>query len=152
MTSADPTPIIAALDIQPTYSAREAAVLLGRSYSWLDQRLRKTSSSCLTAPPCSRYGQQGGYRRFTLAMLEDIALSSYRHHWFSMNKLKSACQRSLGCSAANWTSPKTVEACTMRSSHARNAQEVRPGVQGGCGPHRPGDVMNRWPGSSDGFR
>jgi hypothetical protein len=39
--SADPTPIIAALDIQPTYSAREAAVLLGRSYSWLDQRLRQ---------------------------------------------------------------------------------------------------------------
>ena len=31
----------------------------------------------------------GSYRRFTLAMLEDIALSSYRHHWFSMNKLKS---------------------------------------------------------------
>src|SRR6478752_1258993 len=29
-----------------------------------------------------------------------------------------------------WTSPKTVEACTMRSSHARNAQEVRSGVQG----------------------
>src|SRR5829696_5614705 len=24
-------------------------------------------------------------------------------------------------------------------SHARNAQEVRCGVQGGCGPHRPGD-------------
>jgi hypothetical protein len=36
-----PTPSIAALDIQPTYSAREAAVLLGRSYSWLDQRLRE---------------------------------------------------------------------------------------------------------------
>ena len=41
MMSADPTPIIAVLDIQPTYSAREAAVLLGRSYSWLDQRLRQ---------------------------------------------------------------------------------------------------------------
>ena len=41
--------------------------------------------------------------------------------------------------AAHWTSPKTVEACTMRSGHARNAQEVRSGVQGGCGPHRPGD-------------
>ena len=39
--SADPTPLIAALGIQPTYSARQAAVLLGRSYSWLDQRLRK---------------------------------------------------------------------------------------------------------------
>jgi hypothetical protein len=31
----------------------------------------------------------GGYRRFTLAMLEDIALSSYRSHWFSMGHLKS---------------------------------------------------------------
>jgi hypothetical protein len=30
----------------------------------------------------------GGYRRFTLAMLEDIALSSYRHGWFSIEKLK----------------------------------------------------------------
>jgi hypothetical protein len=29
-----------------------------------------------------------GYRRFTLAMLEDIALSSYRNHWFSMGRLK----------------------------------------------------------------
>ena len=30
----------------------------------------------------------GGYRRFTLAMLEYMALSSYRHGWFSMDKLK----------------------------------------------------------------
>src|ERR1700737_4296606 len=41
MMSAEPTPIIAALDIKPTYSVREAAALLGRSYSWLDQRVRK---------------------------------------------------------------------------------------------------------------
>src|ERR1700758_1785326 len=27
--------------LEPTYSAREAAALLGRSYSWLDQRLRQ---------------------------------------------------------------------------------------------------------------
>ena len=26
---------------------------------------------------------------------------------------------------AEWTSPESVEACTMRSSHAREAQEVR---------------------------
>lgn len=38
--SADLTTVIAALGVEPTYSAREAAVLLGRSYSWLDQRLR----------------------------------------------------------------------------------------------------------------
>jgi hypothetical protein len=31
----------------------------------------------------------GGYRRFTTAMLRDIATSSYRQHWFSMDKLKS---------------------------------------------------------------
>jgi hypothetical protein len=36
-----PTAQIAALGIEPTYSAREAAHLLRRSYSWLDQRLRQ---------------------------------------------------------------------------------------------------------------
>ena len=38
--SPDPTAQIAALGVEPTYSAREAALLLGRSYSWLDQRVR----------------------------------------------------------------------------------------------------------------
>src|ERR1700737_4050916 len=40
MMPADPTTLIAALGIEPIYSAREAATLLGRSYSWLDQGLR----------------------------------------------------------------------------------------------------------------
>jgi hypothetical protein len=40
MMPADPTTLIAALGVEPTYSSREAATLLGRSYSWLDQRLR----------------------------------------------------------------------------------------------------------------
>jgi hypothetical protein len=39
--SPDPTAQIAVLGVEPTHTAREAAVLLGRSYSWLDQRLRK---------------------------------------------------------------------------------------------------------------
>ena len=39
--SADPTTVIAALGLEPAYSAREASALLGRSYSWLDQRLRE---------------------------------------------------------------------------------------------------------------
>jgi hypothetical protein len=86
--SADPTPVVAALDIQPTYSAREAAVLLGRSYSWLDQRLRQDQFIRPDGTTVQPLRTQGGYRRFTLAMLEDIALSCYRHHWFSMNKLK----------------------------------------------------------------
>ena len=87
MTAADPT--IADLDIEPTVSAREAAVLLGRSYSWLDQRLREDQFNRPDGTTVQPMRTQGGYRRFTLAMLEDIALSSYRNHRFSMNKLKS---------------------------------------------------------------
>jgi hypothetical protein len=30
----------------------------------------------------------GGYRRFTLAMLRDIATCCYRHSWFTMDALK----------------------------------------------------------------
>jgi hypothetical protein len=86
--SADPTPIIAALDIQPTYSAREAAVLLGRSYSWLDQRLRKGHFIRTDGTMIQPLRTPGGYRRFTTEMIKDIATSSYRQHWFSMDKLK----------------------------------------------------------------
>ena len=86
--SPDPTAQIAALAIEPTYSAREAAVLLGRSYSWLDQRLRKGQFVLPDGTVVRPLRTAGGYRRFTLAMLEDIALSSYRNHWFSMEKLK----------------------------------------------------------------
>ena len=89
MMSADPTPVIAALGIKPTYSAREAAVLLGRSYSWLDQRVRKDQFIVPDGTVVQPLRTPGGYRRFTLAMLEDIALSSYRNHWFSMDNLKS---------------------------------------------------------------
>jgi hypothetical protein len=73
----------------PTYSAREAAVLLKRSYSWLDQRLRQgdfvqpdgTSVQALRSP--------GGYRYLTFEMLIDIASCCYRHRWFSFGELKS---------------------------------------------------------------
>jgi cytochrome c oxidase subunit 1 len=40
---------------------------------------------------------------------------------------------------AFWTSLQTVEACTMRSSHARETEEVRSGVPGGGGADRLGD-------------
>jgi hypothetical protein len=86
--SPDPTTQIATLGIEPTYSPREAALLLGRSYSWLDQRLR-AGQFMPDGTPVQPRRTAGGYRRFTLAMLEDIALSSYRHGWFPMEKLKS---------------------------------------------------------------
>jgi hypothetical protein len=86
--SPDPTAQIAALGIEPTYSAREGAAILGRSYSWQDQRVRAGQFTFPDGTKVEPRRTAGGYRRFTLAMLEDIALSSYRHHWFSMEKLK----------------------------------------------------------------
>ena len=80
--------IIAALRVERTYSAREAAVLLGRSYSWLDQRLREDQFIRPDGTTVQPLRTQGGYRRFTTEMLKDIATSSYRQHWFSMAKLK----------------------------------------------------------------
>ena len=85
----DPTAQIATLGIEPAYSAREAALLLGRSYSWLDQRLRAGQFMLPDGTKVQPRRTAGGYRRFTLVMLEEIALSSYRNHWFSMGHLKS---------------------------------------------------------------
>jgi hypothetical protein len=81
--------LIAALGVEPTYSAQEAAALLGRSYSWLDQGLQEGRFTHLDGDPVEPRRTAGGYRRFTLTMLQDIALCSYRHGWFSMQKLKS---------------------------------------------------------------
>jgi hypothetical protein len=93
--SADPIPQIASLGLEPTYSAREAAGLLGRSYSWLDQRIRNDEFVLPDGTVVQPLRTPGGYRRFTLAMLEDIALSSYRNHWFSMDNLKSTYRQLL---------------------------------------------------------
>jgi hypothetical protein len=84
---ADPITQIAGLE--PTYSAREAAALLGRSYSWLDQRLRRDEFVRPDGTVVEPLRTPGGYRRLSLEMLKDIALSSYRHGWFSMNTLRS---------------------------------------------------------------
>lgn len=88
MTSPDSITQISALGFEPTYSPRQAAALLGRSYSWLDQRVRKGQFTLPDGTVIRPLRTPGGYRRFTLPMLEDVALSSYRSHWFSMNKLK----------------------------------------------------------------
>jgi hypothetical protein len=86
-----PVPItqIAALGIEPTYFAREAAALLGRSFSWLDQRVRNSDFVLPEGAVVQPLRTPGGYRRFTWEMLKDITLSSYRHGWFSFNEVKS---------------------------------------------------------------
>jgi hypothetical protein len=87
--SSDAIAQIAALGVEPTYSAREAAGLLGRSFSWLDQRVRNGEFVLPDGTVVKPLRTPGGYRRFTLEMLKDIVISSYNHGWFSMNKLRS---------------------------------------------------------------
>jgi hypothetical protein len=86
--SLDPTRVIASLDVEPTYSAREAAAFLGRSYSWFDQRLRAGQFVRRDGSVVQPLRTPGGYRRFTLGMLKDIAVSSTNQGWFSLDELK----------------------------------------------------------------
>jgi len=85
--SADNVTQIAGLE--PTYSAREAAALLGRSYSWLDQRLRRGDFVRLDGTQVQPLRSPGGYRYFTIAMLRDITTFCYRQHLFSFKEVKS---------------------------------------------------------------
>jgi hypothetical protein len=89
MTSAHPIPVIATPGVEPTYSAREAAALLGRSFSWLDQRVRKGEFTRPDGTVVQPLRTDGGYRYFSIEMLKDIAACCYRQRWFSMDKLKS---------------------------------------------------------------
>jgi hypothetical protein len=112
--SAEPITQFNALGVEQTYSAREAAVLLGRSYSWLDQRLREGQFVLPDGTVVQPLRTPGHYRRFTLAMLKNIALSSYRHGWFSMEKLKSVL-RELAMAAYGDTDRPPWSSCSSES-------------------------------------
>ena len=81
------TDITAALE--PTYSAREAAAVLKRSYSWLDQRLRRGEFARPDGTVVPPLRSPGGYRYRTIAMLRDIAACCSRNGWYSIEELKS---------------------------------------------------------------
>jgi hypothetical protein len=87
--SADSVSQLAALGIEPTYSARKAAALLGRSYSWLDQRLRRGEFVRPDGTVVQPLRSPGGHRHFSIEMLKDVATCCYRHHWYSFEELKS---------------------------------------------------------------
>ena len=79
--------------LEPTYSAREAAALLKRSYSWLDQRLRRGEFVRPDGTAVKPSRTSGGYRYFTIQMLQDIAACCYRHRWYSFDELKSVLRQ-----------------------------------------------------------
>ena len=76
--SADSVTQLAALGIEPTYSAQKAAALLGRSFSWLDQRVRNGEFTLPDGTVVQPLRSPGGYRYFSIEMLTDIATCCYR--------------------------------------------------------------------------
>jgi hypothetical protein len=93
MMSPDSITQIAAFRVERTYSAHEAAALLGRSYCWLDQRVRNDEFVLPDGTVVRPLRTPGGYRRFTTEMLRDIAICCRKHHWFSWEKLAVAAHR-----------------------------------------------------------
>jgi hypothetical protein len=75
--------------LEPTYSAREAAAVLKRSYSWLDQRLRREEFVAPDGSVLEPLRADSGYRYFSTQMLQDIAACCYRRRWYSFEELKS---------------------------------------------------------------
>ena len=80
----------AALGLEPTYSVQKAAEMLGRSYSWLDQRLRAGEFVLPDGTTVQPLRTTGGYRRFTLQMLRDIIVASAHYGWFSVEDTRFA--------------------------------------------------------------
>ncbi len=64
--------------------------MLGRSYSWLDQGLRGGRFALPDGTPVRPLRTAGGYRRLTLPMLRDVAVSSAEQGSFSLDQLESA--------------------------------------------------------------
>jgi hypothetical protein len=85
--SADNVTQIAGLE--PTFSAREAAAVLKRSYSWLDQRLRRGEFVAPDGSVLEPLRAVNGYRYFSTEMLREIAGYCYRRRWYSFDELKS---------------------------------------------------------------
>jgi hypothetical protein len=93
----DPT-TTAALGLEPTYSAQESAEMLGRSYSWLDQRLRAGQFVLPGGATVEPLRTPGGYRRFTLRMLRDIIVASASQGWFSVEDTRCALRAVIAAS------------------------------------------------------
>jgi hypothetical protein len=103
--SSDVTTKIAGL--VPTFSAREAAALLNRSYSWLDQRLRQGELVRPDGSATQPLRSLGGYRYFTFEMLKDIVKYCYRQRSYSFQELRAG--------SASWLWPPTSAPVTTRS-------------------------------------
>lgn len=88
-----PNPTTQIAGIEPTYSTREAAAILGRSYSWLDQRLRREEFAVPDGSVLRPFRAANGYRFFSTQALREIAMCCYRRRWYSYDELKSVLRQ-----------------------------------------------------------
>jgi hypothetical protein len=79
--------------LELTYTAREAAALLGRSYSWLDQRSRRGEFERPDGTVVEPSRSPGGYRYFTVEDIQDIVTCCYRHRWYSFEELNAVLRQ-----------------------------------------------------------
>ncbi|MGV0066288.1 hypothetical protein ACRU44_01015 [Mycobacterium colombiense] len=93
----------------PTYSAREAATVLKRSYSWLDQRLRRGEFVAPDGSVLEPLRAANGYRFLGTQMLQEIAMCCYRRRWYSFDELKSVLRQlamDVQCGTAGHADPE----------------------------------------------
>jgi hypothetical protein len=79
--------------LEPTFSAREAAAILGHSYSWLDQRDRNGDFVLPDGSVIQPSRTAGGYRRFDVETAKEICWCCYRKNWFTMSTLRDSLYR-----------------------------------------------------------
>ena len=79
--------------LEPTISAREAAAILGRSYSWLDQRVRNGDFVLPDGTVIQPSRTAGGYRTFDVETVKEMAFCCYRQSWFTMSTLRDSLYR-----------------------------------------------------------
>lgn len=94
--------------MEPTYSARQAAAVLRRSYSWLDQRLRRGEFVASDGGVMEPLRAANKYRYFSTETLREIALCCYRRRWYSIDELKSVLRQlavDLQCGTADHRIP-----------------------------------------------
>ncbi len=97
--------------LEPTFSARDAAVILGRSYSWLDQRVRNGEFALPDGTVMRPLRAPSGYRFFTVEMLKEIATCCYRQGWYSFNELKSVFRKLAVAAYGDTGESKNAQAC-----------------------------------------
>jgi hypothetical protein len=98
--SRNPLTTITNMGVERAFSVREAAALLGRSRSWLDQGVRAGQFTRTDGSVIQPLRTPGNYRVFTTEMVQDIATNCYRRGRLSRDALTQALCRMLAATGS----------------------------------------------------